>query len=57
MQDAAKNAKKQGYFDQLLQAPDLAVFNLATRTGNVFAGAQKLKGGYCHGFLRKIQSH
>ena len=57
MHDAAKNVKKQKYFDQLLQAPDLTVFNFATRTENVFAGAQKLKKEYCHDFLRKIQSH
>ena len=57
MQDAVKNVKKQEYFDQLLQTSDLAVFNLVIRIGNVFVGAQKLKGGYCHDFLRKIQSH
>ena len=57
MHDAVKNVKKQIYFDQLLQASDLAVFNLITRTENVFAGAQKLKKKYCHDFLRKIQSY
>ena len=57
MHDAVKNAKKQKYFDQLLQAPDLAVFNFIIRIENVFAGAQKLKRKYCHDFLKKIQSH
>ena len=54
MYDAVKNVKKQKYFDQLLQASDLTVFNLIIQIGNVFAGAQKLKEKYCHDFLRKI---
>ena len=57
MHNAVKNVKKQKYFNQLLQAPDLTVFNLVIRIGNVFAEAQKLKKEYCHDFLRKIQSH
>ena len=57
MHDVAKNVKKQKYFDQLLQTPDLIVFNLVTRTENVFVEVQKLKKRYCHDFLRKIQSH
>ena len=54
MQNAVKNVKKQKYFNQLLQAPDLAVFNFVIRIENVFAETQKLKKKYCHDFLRKI---
>ena len=57
MQNTVKNVKKQKYFDQLLQTPNLIVFNLVIRTGNVFVEVQKLKKKYCHDFLRKIQSH
>ena len=57
MHDVVKNVKKQKYFDQLLQAPNLTVFNLVTRIENVFVEIQKLKKKYCHDFLRKIQSH
>ena len=57
MHDVAKNVKKQEYFDQLLQTPDLTVFNLVIRIENVFVKAQKLKKKYCHDFLRKIQSY
>ena len=57
MHDAVKNVKKQKYFDQLLQASNLIVFNFVIRIENVFAEAQKLKEEYCHNFLRKIQNH
>ena len=57
MQNAVKNVKKQKYFDQLLQTPNLTVFNLIIQIENVFAEAQKLKKRYCHDFLRKIQNH
>ena len=57
MHDAVKNVKKQKYFDQLLQASNLIVFNLVIRIENVFVEIQKLKRKYCHDFLRKIQSH
>ena len=57
MHDAVKNIKKQKYFDQLLQASNLIVFNFVIQIGNVFVGAQKLKKKYCHDFLKKSQNH
>ena len=53
MHDAVKNVKKQRYFDQLLQTPNLTVFNFIIQIEKCFCRSSKVKKKILSRFSKK----